>query len=188
MKIYKILNDFENYLSFTIDNGELFSKMPFFSAKFKACSRLGEWVKPNGVFYQSDNYTANNMCLPSITTWLLGNLILNEIAYINLKPFLDDYGEFLETSCEGVTYYIFNCLNILPDYLIDEDMTKEKTVSGVYMGLESLAFNNFNKNEYIVFKTNADKLSHLYCTELFVDLINENGFKGLVFSEDLSSV
>ena len=188
MRIYKILSDFEKFLSFSIDNGELFSKMPDFSAKFRTDSRLNEWVKPKGSFYQSDNFIANKISIPDITTWLSGNLVLNKKAFSSLKTFIDEYGEFLEVDCEGITYYIFNCLKILPDNFIDKNQTREKIVSGIYMGLESVAFKevDLNMDEYMLFKTNADKLSSLYCTELFVDFVNTNGFKGLLFSKDLT--
>jgi len=185
MKAYEINSDFKNFFSFSIGNGELFCRMPTFSAKFKAKSRLSEWVKPNSEFYQSDNYTANGIHIPSITTWLLGNLVLNSYAYSKLKIELENYGEFLETNCEGNPYYIFNTLKIIPDDFIDENKTKEKIESGIYMGLEDLAFKDIDSSDYMIFKTNADKLAYLYCTEKFVDLVKTMNLTGLKFSEIL---
>jgi len=188
MKIFKILNDFENFFSFSIENGELFSKMPAFSAKFKGKPIITEWVTPNSEFFQSDNYTSNGVHIPSITTWLLGNLVLNSNAYNKLKTELESYGEFLETNCEGIPYYIFNTLKIIPDDLIDKNKTKEKIESGIYMGLEDLAFKDIDSSDYMIFKTNADKLTYLYCTETFVNLIKTINLTGLKFSENLCSI
>lgn len=183
MKVYKIKNNFEDFFSFSVSNVELFSKMPVFTPKFKAKPRSADWVKPDVEFYQSDNYSASGVHIPDITTWLLGNLVLNGDAYKKLNSSLKGYGEFLDANCEGIDYYIFNTLNVLPDEFIDQANTVETIESGIYMGLEKLAFNEFDSDKYMLFKTTADKLVNTYCTEKYVNLVEAAGLDGLRFDE-----
>ena len=185
MKVYKLDHDFENFFTFSIENGELFSKMPTFSAKFKARSRISDWVTPNSEFFQSENYKSSGIHIPDITTWLLGNIVLNKKAYNLLHEQMSSFGEFLEARCEGNEYYIFNTLKVLPDEYIDQDNTTQNIVSGIPMGLESLSFKDLDNNEFMLFKTSADKLTYTYCTENFVKLINESGLMGIIFDEKL---
>lgn len=187
MSIYKLKADFENYFSFTIENAELFGKMPSFSAKFKAKPRIQDWNEPTGHFYQSENYKSSKINLPDITTWLLGNLVLNEKAYQALKPSLEHLGEFLPINGDGTKYYAFNNLHIINDAAIDQEATKPNIQSGVNMGLERLAFILQKTNKELVFKTNADNLAALYCTDNFKALIEKHGLKGLIFESNLTS-
>ena len=185
MNIYKLKSDYENFYSFVIENTELFSKMPSFSPKFKAKPRLQDWVEPHSSFFQSDNYRAKGVNIPDITTWLLGNLVLNENAYTALHTHLATMGEFLPVSCEGIKYYIFNALNIITDDAINKENTKSIIESGINMGLESLEFIPTKANGQLIFKTNADKLASLYCTDQFKELITTHNLKGLNFKTNL---
>jgi hypothetical protein len=187
MSIYKLKSDYANFYSFIIENTEIFSKMPSFSPKFKAKPRLQDWVEPHGKFFQSDNYQAKGINIPDITTWLLGNLVLNEIAYKALHRYLENLGEFLPVRCEGIKYYIFNTLKIISDDVIDQENTKSTIESGVNMGLESLQFFFAKINNELVFKTNADKLAALYCTDKFKELMATHNLKGLTFATNLVS-
>ena len=185
MTIYKLKSDYENFYSFMIENTELFSKMPSFSPKFKAKSRLQDWIEPQASFFQSDNYRMKGVNIPDITTWLLGNLVLNEKAYNELRVYLAKSGEFLPVNCEGIKYYIFNALNIIPDDAIDKENTKSIIESGINMGLESLEFIPAKTNGELIFKTSADKLAALYCTEKFKELITTHNLKGLKLEPNL---
>ncbi|MES2826301.1 MAG: DUF1629 domain-containing protein [Pseudomonadota bacterium] len=187
MNAYKLKSDYENFYSFIIENTGLFNKMPSFSAKFKAKPRLKDWVEPHGSFFQSENYRAKGVNIPDITTWLLGNLVLNENAYSLLHTHLLKLGEFLPVDSEGIKYYIFNALNIIVDEAIDQENTKSIIESGINMGLESLQFIPEKTRDQLVFKTNADKLAALYCTEKFNQLVTTNKLKGLSFETNLVS-
>ncbi len=185
MNVFKLESDFENFFSFMIEGGELYSKMPSYSQKFKAKSRLHEWVIPNAEFYQSDNYTRKGVHIPDITMWSPGNIILNEKAHKELVPVLKDFGEFLETRCEDIPYYIFNVLSVIPDEYLDSEKTSENIVSGVYTGLDSLGFKDFDSQEFTVFKTSADKLANTYCTDVFHSLVQAANLKGIIFNSNL---
>jgi hypothetical protein len=187
MNVYKIKSDFENYWSFNIDSTELFQKMPTFSAKFKTKPRLEEWNKPDGHFYPSDNHKSNKVALPDVTTWLLGNLVLNEAAYEKIGKELSALGEFLPVNADGTSYFIFNVLNVIPDELIDRGNTKTTMQFGVPMGLESLGFIDSQIGDQLLFKTTADNLAGLYCTERFSTLLRNNDLRGLVLDKNLVS-
>lgn len=185
--MYKLKPDYEHFYSFIIENTELFSKMPSFSPKFKAKPRLQQWVEPQAGFFQSDNYRAKGVNTPDITTWLLGNLVLNEKAFTTLKESLENLGEFLPVNCEGIQYYVFNVLHVISEDAIDQENTHSIIESDVNMGLSSLKFIGDKIINELVFKTNADKLASLYCTNTFKQLIEKHQLKGLIFETNLTA-
>jgi hypothetical protein len=185
MNVFKLESDFENFFSFMIEGGELYSKMPNYSQKFKARPRIHEWVVPNAQFYQSDNYSREGVHIPDITMWPPGNIILNGNARKVLSPILEGFGEFLEVKCEGVSYYIFNVLKVIPDDYIDPEKTKENIVSGIFTGLESLGFKDFDPKEFPVFKTPADKLANTYCSDVFHSFVLNAKLNGIFFNGNL---
>jgi hypothetical protein len=186
MNVFKLESDFENFFSFMIESGELYSKMPGYSQKFNATPRIHEWVVPNAQFYQSDNYIREGVHIPDITMWPPGDIILNENALKELTPILEDSGEFLEVKIEGVFYYIFNVLKVIPNDYIDPEKTKENFVSGIITGLESLGFKDFDPIEFPVFKTTADKLANTYCSDVFYSLVLNAKLNGIIFNKHLS--
>lgn len=185
MTVYKINADYDQYLSFTVKNTELYSKMPEYSARFSAKSRLEKWIKPEAMFYSSQNFCGNPDALADITLWCSGNLVLNVRAYMVLQQALCRVGEFLPVSCAGVNYHIFNILNVIPDAIVDKENTKECYEGKVYMGLTSLAFHTSELAEHLIFKTNADKRVSAYCTDAFKQLIDRHKLKGLRFETNL---
>ena len=53
------------------------------------------------------------------------------------------------------------------------------------MELESLEFIPAKTNGELIFKTSADKLAALYCTDKFKELITIHNLKGLKFEPNL---
>lgn len=172
MNTYKILNDFENYFSFTIKGVELYSKMPEYSPRFDATSRKDDWVTPDASFYQSDNYKNPKTAIPDITTWVTGNLVLNQKAYDVLAGKLAISGEFLKVLVGGVEYYIFNTLKVIEDEFINKDKAEEM-VEGL--------------SDAVVFKSPTDHVLYTYCTQEFIDILKDNNLKGLLFEEVIVS-
>ncbi len=185
MKIYKLQSDYDNFFSFTIDNIELFSKMPNFSHRLIAKSRINEWIPPNIEFYKSANYCNSRTQIPDITLWGCGNIILNEKSHQSLSKEMKTFGEFLNCHCEGIPYYIFNTLTIIPDEYIDTEKTRANEEMGFFTGLESLGFKDFDPDSYMLFKTSADKMVYTYCTDKFYDLVKNAQLKGLIFNNNL---
>lgn len=183
MKTYKLTDDYENQYTFTIKGVELYSKMPDYSPRFDATSRLSEWVTPNASFYATANYLNEKISIPDITTWVAGNLVLNTKAYETLSNKLKESGEFLPVSVEGIDYYIFNTLKVIDDKYINKDKARAVVDGGVNVGLENVSFSTDGLEGAYVFKSSSDHVLHTYCTESFKELIVEHDLKGLLFTE-----
>jgi len=184
VKTHKLTDDYENFYTFTIKGVELYSKMPDYSPRFEAKSRVDEWVTPNASFYATANYTNEKVSIPDITTWVTGNLVLNTKAYDLLFDKLKGAGEFLPVSIEGIDYYIFNTLNVIDDSCINKDNAQEVIGGGVNVGLENISFNTDGLGNELVFKfkSTSDHVLHTYCTENFKQLLADNDLKGLLFT------
>ena len=182
MSFFKITNDFENYWSFIISNVELFSKMPAYDPRFKAKSKLSDWVKPDAEFYPSENYSGNSEVpkIPDITTWLYGNLILNERAFQCLENELAAYGEFLPVNCEGQSYFVFNTLNVIDDSAINQELSEQDIQDGIYMGVKKLGFIESAISSSI-FKTSFDKALYSYCSQNLIKKVQDSNIQGLKF-------
>jgi hypothetical protein len=159
--------------------------MPGFSPRFRATPRLANWVPPNASFFASNNYVAQGENLPDITTWGLGNLILNEKAYAVFKNVLNNAGEFLPILISDDTYYMFQTLKVIPDIAVNTDKAVDVIDSGVHMGQENVSFDEGALNDDIIFKTKVDKLIFSHCTEQFKTLYDENHFSGLIFEKNI---
>ncbi|MGI9282114.1 MAG: hypothetical protein ACR2PX_21130 [Endozoicomonas sp.] len=182
MSFFRITNDFENYWSFNISNVELFSKMPTYDPRFKAQSRLSDWVQPDAEFYPSENYSGNSDApkIPDITTWLYGNLILNEKAFQCLENDLAPYGEFLPVNCEGKRYFAFNTLYLIDDNAINQELSEQDIQDGIYMGVKKLGFIESAISSSI-FKTSFDRTLYSYCSNKFIKKVQGSNLQGLIF-------
>ena len=181
---YKLLHDYENTRSLLIENDELWGKMPGYSPKYRAKSKAKDWVAPIATFYSSKNFQGDpTSSPPDICTWSTGNLVLSETAYNIFKKRLEYSGEFLPVSIDGLTYYIFNTLLVIPEEGINDDNAVEVIDSGVHLGLDNYTFNEAFLDGALVFKTNVDRLVYSYCTDEFKNLYEANGFRGLKFEE-----
>jgi len=179
--IYKLDHDYQNCYSLLIDGVELFNKMPKYKGKFRAKSRIDEWVAPDASFFASENYEGSGESIPDITTWLLGNLVLSPRAYDVFADLLGISGEFLPIHIGSETYYIFNTLYVIPEKGIDTYKAVDVIDSGVHMGQDNVLFKAEALDANLVFKTPTDKLCYTYATETFVELFKKHKFGGLTF-------
>jgi hypothetical protein len=181
--IYKLEHDYENTYSLLIDPVEMVSKMPTYKPRQKAKSVAHEWVAPEASFFKSENFAGSEETIPDVTMWKLGYLVLSPKAYEKLKVCLSPSGEFLPITIDGKTFYLFSPLYIIADKATDKSNAVDIIDSGVHLGQGNVTFDEalLKKENITVFKTNTDKLVFSYCTEVFKGLIEDNGFKGLVF-------
>lgn len=180
---HRLNHDYENTYSLLIKNEELWEKMPDYSAKYRAISKLADWVEPAGSFFSSANYQGDMVKMPDLSIWGLGNLVLNEAAYHIFQPILAESGEFLPINIDGVRHYIFNTLLVIPENVVNTGEAVELIDSGVHLGLDNFTFNEAMLNGAIFFKTKADKLVYSYCTDMFKQLYEKNGLCGLIFEK-----
>lgn len=183
MKTYKITNDFENFYTFTIKGVELYTKMPSYSPRFDASTRLDEWVVPDASFYATANYLNDKVSVPDITTWLSGNIVINKNVYELLNDKLKQSGEFLPVKVEGIDYYIFNTLKVIQDEYINTSKAIEVVDLGVDVGLENIGFSTEGLDGAFLFKSSTDHCLYSYCTEDFKILLQNHNLNGLLFEE-----
>ena len=183
MKTYKIQLVYDQFFSFMVPNAELGAKMPNFSLRFRAKPKSNHWVKVSAKFYAADTYIPDKPIIPDITTWATGNLVLGPKAYEVLGQALEPSGEFLPVSVEGIDYYIFNTLKVIPESAIDRSRAVDFIDSGVNMGQVNVGFDTDQLGEAKVFKTPTDHFLYSYCTEEFKKLVEEYGFSGIEFEE-----
>lgn len=181
---YRIENDFENCFSLLIENTELGEKMPHYSPKYRAKSKLGGWVAPKASYFKSENYSNVEDVLPDISLWYFGVLALSPQAYDKLADDMSSGGEFLPITVEGVTHYLFNPLYVAKESALDLSSATDLVDSGVHIGKQGFSFRESELEGVQVFKTNEDKLVHSYCTEQFKQRLEANGYRGLKFKKE----
>ncbi|TNC83311.1 MAG: hypothetical protein CSH37_14915 [Thalassolituus sp.] len=179
--IYQLEADFEAFYSFDFDVEDLLEKMPGYSQRFRAKPRLSGWIEPQGRFYKGTGFTGNVECIPDISIWALGNLVLNERAYDILSDHINGAGEFLPVRVDDKQYYMFNTLHILSSQAVDLTGAIEVVDSGVHFGASGLKVIEDDLNDVDVFKMKEEKLIHSFVTDGFKKLCKDAGLTGLSF-------
>lgn len=110
------------------------------------------------------NFDRTEDPIPDISVWL-GNacLVLSEKSYSSLHKALVNSGEFLTVECDGLNFYIFNCLDMV----------------------ENFDFSGTAANQKLIFKTALDNCTELYCTDQFKKLLENMGLKGIHISSEI---
>jgi len=194
MSVYRVCEDFENFLSFDCTPEELQSKMGenfLYMLNLSGPEAQPDWIKPNGLFRLDEQNTTASQ-LPDISYWATSHPVFNQKAYNALATPLESYGEFLPVNVQGNTYYIFNILNVLDESFIDLDKSEQEfeTIDGETMrtGLHKLQFKENLLNDTLVFKTAYDDYINVFCNDKFKQLVEEADLKGITFKLDLASV
>lgn len=71
----------------------------------------------------------------------------------------------------------------MPEDNIDKANSVEVIDTGVHFGQANVQFDEplLNNEKILIFKSNTNKLLHIFCTQNFKDLYEQSGFNGLVF-------
>lgn len=109
-------------------------------------------------------------------------LVLNESAYECLNTSLSEFGEFIDLKTNGDNLYLFNPLIFAQE---DLSLTERAYLDGFEDGLKSLAFDDEDISNKLIFKSKMQSGLSLYCTDDFKKLVNDNSLTGLVFNTDL---
>lgn len=190
MKIYKLTADVAQYGSLEIFNTEelitAFGVVKYRKLRSVQTSIADKWPKSHGGFYDMYSQEAQPLSRsPDVYLWMNVFLMLSPRAMEVLHPLLHLMGEFLTFECDDQEYYLFAAHNV-----VEPDLSQSHPISddqGGYGGVASLAFKASSIGTQILFKTNFDRFSHLYCTEQFKRTIDSAKLKGLLLSSDLSS-
>lgn len=138
------------------------------------------WEAPETTF--TPNEGVGEQIVPDIVIWQAGAaLVLSPKAYRLLGDILKPLGELLPVMImgESQSYWIFNCL-VKKD--ADPDKSAWEYIGDKPARLEKVDFSE-NEDDPVIFKTDFDNCSFLYCSERFKAAVIDLGLKGLSFSE-----
>ncbi|MCG3727575.1 hypothetical protein [Vibrio cincinnatiensis] len=122
--------------------------------------------------------------LPDISLWLRTYLVLSPKAYEILKYDLQKDGEFLPIRYKNCQWYLYTALKFGQE---DTQKCVEKIEYGSPAGLEILVFIDSDIENKIIFKSQMEGVSSLYCTDKFKSLCEEHRLNGIAFSTSLTS-
>lgn len=189
MKILKISRDTEHYGEFTTDLEEMLDVIgpKVGDLEFMHFSRhnirLAEhWKNFSGTFKKVRSGADQ---LPDITCWRGATLFLSGTAENLLEMQLRSYGELLPISCNGQNYYIFNCLELGS---LTIDVSKQVPLEHGLIEFENIVFDAHNLPDKLLFKSQEEGCTSIFCSESFYLLINKNDLEGLRFSENLTDI
>jgi len=184
--VYKISFDYTNFLNLDLDIEALADRVcetmgedEFFSHSLNNLPLSEHWVDIGAKFI---DVGLQNSRAPDITLWNSSSLMLSPAAFSILEHHLNSLGEFLPITINNSTYHIFNCLNLVD---VDESNSEIEYLSGVWQGVKTIAFNADTEKKNLLFKTQFDRCSALYCGQKLLDIINSNNLEGLNFNQDL---
>jgi|SRR5690554_1251255 len=189
MKIYKILRDSENHMEFTTNLEEMLDELgpKVGDLEFMHFSRhnlrLAQyWKTFSGTFRKVKSGAS---ALPDISCWRGATLVLSEPTYSTLEFILQPYGELLPIICNGETYYIFNCLTLAS---IDKKKSTQSPLDEGLIEFDKIAFEENSIQGKLVFKSQEEGCTAIFCCDDFINIINSQNIKGIKFSENLSEI
>jgi hypothetical protein len=189
MEIYKILRESENYMEFTTDLEEMLDELgskvgelEFMHFSRHNLSLAQHWKTFSGTFKK---VKSGATAIPDISCWRGATLILSELAYTTLEATLQPYGELLPITCNGETYYIFNCLTLAS---IDKKKSSQSPLDEGLIEFDNIAFEEDSIRGKLLFKSQEEGCTAIFCGDDFLNIVNSQNIKGIKFSENLSEI
>ena len=177
MNIYKIGQDFDNYKFFVFKEDDELNKGVW---NCKGQSLVNEWKgfslellrdKRKKKDKRSEDFDAS--------CYFSGCLIVNKRTSLLLSEKLKDQIEVLPVNVDGKTsdYYFINVLNTVKA-INTESKSNEEILK--MMRDNNCDFNQKNIGSHIIFRDTIFNNSY-YCTDEFIDFIQQNAITGLKF-------
>jgi len=189
MKVFKILRDSDHYMEFFTDLEEMLDEIgpKVGDLEFMHFSRHNlQLAKHWGNFYGSFKKVRSSADqIPDISCWRGATLILSSSAKSILGEQISTYGEFLPIKCNDQPCYIFNCLELAS---LDKNFSRQQTLEHGLIAFEKIVFDQNSISKKLLFKSQDEGCTSVFCSETFVHLINQSNLKGLKFSEKLTDV
>lgn len=178
MNIYKISQDFDKYKFFVFKEDDESNKDVW---NFKGQSLTKDWKNINLELFKDKRKKKDKRSEDfDASCYFSGYLIVNKKTSSLLAKKLKEQIEVLPVNVNGNTsdYYFINVLNVI-DALNKESKSNEEILKMMrdYNGV----FNQKNIGSYIIFR---DSLfyNNYYCTDEFIDFIQQNAITGLKFT------
>lgn len=95
------------------------------------------------------------------------------------------YGELLPIKCNDQPCYIFNCLELVS---LDKNLSNQTPLEHGLIAFENITFDQSKIFEKLLFKSQDESCTSIFCSEAFVSPINQSNLKGLKFSENLTDI
>ena len=119
---------------------------------------------------------------PDISLWNAGCLLLGQRAHQVLRLHLTADGEFLPITVDGEPMHVFNCLMWGKE---DMSLTEKAYLDGYEDGIATLAFDEADVAEKMIFKSKLEAGATLYASAKFKALVERSGLQGVRFDADL---
>ena len=189
MKIFKILRDSDHYMEFSTDLEEMLDEigpkvgdLEFMQFSYHNLRLAEYWGKFSGTF---EKVLSNANQIPDISCWRGATLVLSPAAKKILGKKLVAYGELLPISCNNEPYYIFNCLKLVS---LDKNLSKQIPLEHGLIEFEKIVFNKGSIHENLLFKSQEEGCTSVFCSEELANFIGNSRLKGLKFSENLTGI
>jgi len=187
MAVYKItdnLNDFKavcsgpDKVAVQLGNFDYFERIILQAVDNKSLKDI--W-KP--ALLEFEDVLNQNSLLPDVSLWLRTFLVLSPKAYGVLCSVLEKNGEFLPVFIGDEKWHLFTVLTFGKE---DRPKCVEKISYGSPDGIEVLVFDDDDIKDKVIFKSQLEGASNLYCNDIFKSLCEVNGLTGLQFSTELT--
>ena len=142
-------------------------------------TRFASWWREPEVSF-TPNEGIEKALIPDVVIWPAGAaLVLSPKAYRMLGDLLKVCGELLPVRVmnESQPFWIFNCL---VKKNVDPAKSAWKYEGDVPIQIDSIGFTE-NDDDPVIFKTDFDNCSFLYCSERFKAAVVELGLEGISF-------
>lgn len=165
--MYKLIEDQDNYFSFSMDLRQYVLLLAPHLGEIKARHlpkhniSIAKLWKPIDFVLSKNNLDATKA--PDWSFYMAGDLILNEKAKNALESFLVESGELLPLKSEEGTYYYFNCL---VKYDHGDDLPTDKNL----------------------FKASPTVGIDLIVSDAFKAAAQEAGLEGIYFTSDIEAL
>jgi hypothetical protein len=181
MGIYRITQNIDNFMFFSIDDMDIYEKMEDFDINAFGKLLDFEWVSPGFSFNKSDT---GSTILPDITQWTGSDLVLSNKAKHSLQILPGDVGEYLPLADQDGEYWLFNPTCRLGNEIINLEKTKSSYFDdGSWDRIEKLVFKTEAESTApLLFTLELESGITLFCNQHFKDAVEAHGLSGINFS------
>jgi len=191
--LYTVLSDSHHYLGAVIDSNYVASIVgglrgsridDRIDVNHQPRTWIGVFPDPIPVTFAAFKDDDKNKIIPDIAEFQ-GRLLLNEKAYQGLKQIIENDGEFISATVDGVNAYLFTPLRKAEDV---EGLDKSLSKKNEWEDVEHLAFVEDLVRDFNLFRSEYTACMRLYCQESFKDAVQNAKLTGLYFSPDLANI